>query len=82
MGGVLEALTPLVAGKNKRINVDDYKTAIAKKNKKVLTTFNEAYNYLHLFAGYDGSLKETTLKVGFELAEDIILWAENNLSDS
>ncbi len=55
-------------------NVDFYKKNLAKINQKKLREFNEAYNYLHLLGGYDGSLLVITSKTGLELAKSIIDW--------
>ncbi len=55
-------------------NVDFYKENLAKINKKKLKEFNSAYNYLHLFGGYDGDLDVTTSKTGIQHAKSIIDW--------
>lgn len=61
------------------VNVDFYKDNLSKYNKSVLREFNSAYNYLHLFGGYDGDLAVDTSKNGLQFAENIINWIEKQL---
>ena len=66
---------PKAKGKRSQsVNVDFYKEELSKLNKKKLKEFNEAYFYLHLFGGYDGSLLVDTSKNGLELATSVIDW--------
>lgn len=78
--GVLVALDAKVPvpQKAKRKSVDDYKKYLATRNRKTLNDFVSAYNYLHLFGGYDGDLNKKTSQIGLELAENIIHWCEKN----
>jgi hypothetical protein len=59
-----------------RMNVDIYRDYLAKRNKSILNYFNEAYNYLHLFGGYDGDLHINTSQTGVQLAMKIIEWCK------
>ncbi len=61
-------------------NVDFYKKNLARINKKKLKEFNEAYNFLHLFGGYDGSLAVITSKTGLEFAKSIIDWIDKQMN--
>ena len=61
------------------VNVDFYKENLAKMNKKKLKEFNEAYSYLHLYGGYDGSLAVITSKTGLEFAQSIIDWIDKQM---
>ena len=63
-------------------NVDFYKQNLAKINKTKLKEFNSAYNYLHLFGGYDGDLNVSTSRTGFELAESIINWIDKQMNSN
>ena len=66
---------PKQKGKRKQaVNVDFYKQNFAKINKTKLREFDEAYSYLHLYGGYDGSLLVATSKNGLELAQSLIDW--------
>ncbi len=81
--GVLIALDELMKHsditKKSRKKVEDYQEFLGNRNRKMLTYFNEAYNYLHLLMGYDGSLLINTSKEGFKLASHIIEWVEKQL---
>ncbi len=76
--GVLLALDYLMEKYNVkfkgRMDVNKYSEFISKINKKILKDFNSAYEYLHLFMGYDGNLHINTSKTGLELAKKIIDW--------
>lgn len=79
--GVLIALDTVFEVKKpskQRVSVEDYKTAIAKRNKQVLTQVNIGYQILHLFMGYDGVLSYSVCKTGIDEAKKIIDWCEKN----
>jgi len=75
--GVLMALDGYFRGERKsRKSVDWYQEALAKEDKKILTTFNSAYHTLHLLMGYDGEQNVKIVKASLEEAEKIIQWVE------
>ena len=79
--GVLIALDTVFEVKKslkKRVSVEDYKAAIAKRNKQILNYVNDGYQILHLYMGYDGGLNYNICKIGLETAKKIIDWCENN----
>ena len=79
--GVLLALDSVFNVKKtskQRVSVEDYKAAVAKKNKQILTTVNEGYQILHLFMGYDGIRSYKVCQAGIEEAKRIIDWCEKN----
>ena len=57
---------------SKRVDVDDYKKAVAQRDKKLSDWVNDAYNVLHLYMNYDGVQAKDTVDSGFRLANDII----------
>ena len=72
---------PKQKGRRKQaVNVDFYKQKLAKMNKKRLKEFNEAYSYLHLYGGYDGSLLVDTSQNGLMLAQSIIDWIDKQMN--
>jgi len=83
--GVLLALDELMKHKGIKIkgrkDIDDYRNFVAKENRKILDYLNSAYNFLHLFMGYDGELKVSISNEGLQLAEKIIQWVEKQLPD-
>ena len=75
--GVLEALDGYFGIKKKgRKNVEWYQEELGKMDRKMLNTFNSAYNMLHLLMGYDGELDSKVCMAGLEKAEQIIHWVE------
>lgn len=59
-------------GKRTRPDISDYKEAVAKRDKKLLTFVNSGYNILHLSMGYDGEKSKSVCDEGFRLANAII----------
>jgi hypothetical protein len=75
--GVLVAFDALLGVKGKgRKSVDWYLEQIGKMDKKALTSFNAAYDTLHLAMGYDGNPSAKVSLAGIELAESLISWVE------
>jgi RsiW-degrading membrane proteinase PrsW (M82 family) len=75
--GVLVALDSILGNKRKgRKSVDWYKEGLSARDKKMLNIFLAAYDVVHLSMSYDGVLSAAVSKEGFELAEQIINWAE------
>ena len=75
--GVLEALDGLFGLKKKgRKSVEWYQEELGKIDRKLLTTFNAAYDTLHLAMGYDGNLNAVIANEGLKQAEQIINWVE------
>ncbi|TLV02313.1 DUF5618 family protein [Dyadobacter luticola] len=75
--GVLVALDGLFERKGKgRKNVDWYLENLGKTDKKLLASFNAAYDTLHLAMGYDGNQAAGVSAAGINLAESIITWVE------
>ena len=74
---VLEALDGLFGKKQKvRKSVEWYQEELGKVDRKLLNTFNSAYDNLHLAMGYDGNLNVKVCSAGIEEAEKIINWVE------
>ena len=75
--GLLVALDGLFGIKKKgRKNVDWYQEELGKVDKKVLNTFNAAYNNLHLAVGYDGNQTVEVCNAVLKQAEQIVKWVE------
>ena len=55
-----------------RVDVKDYKNAVAQRDKKLSVWVNDAYNILHLSMNYDGVQSKSIIDDGFRLAIDII----------
>lgn len=55
-----------------RLNIDDYRTIVGKRDRKLLNYVNAAYDLMHLSMGYDGILEKSVCQKGIQLAEEII----------
>lgn len=62
--------------KGGRLDVDDYRRALAGVNRSMLTTFNDVYHFLHLSGGYDGALHVSVSQTGIKEAEKLINWTK------
>lgn len=80
--GVLLALDALLGNKksNARKSVEWYQLELSKLDKKVMGSFADAYEILHLSMGYDGAQNAKVIAIGFQAAENIINWTEQKLS--
>ena len=72
----LDAALEIERKKGSRLDVNAYKKALSARNHTVLNDFVSAYNYLHLFGGYDGDLNVATSQTGLSLAERVIEWSK------
>lgn len=80
--GVLLALDALLGNKksNARKSVEWYQLELSKLDKKVMGSFADVYEILHLSMGYDGAQNAKVIAIGFQAAENIINWTEQKLS--
>lgn len=60
------------AKKGQRVGIDDYKAAVAARDKKLLQFVNSGYTIMHLNMGYDGVPAKGATDTGFRLATEII----------
>jgi len=75
--GVLVALDGLFeVKKGKRKSVEWYQEQLWKTDRKLLDSFNAAYDTLHLAMGYDGNISADVSAAGITTAENIINWVE------
>ena len=58
--------------KKGRVDIGDYKAAVAQRDQKLLKAVTEAYNILHLDMTYDGISHKDLCDLGFRLTNDII----------
>ena len=74
---ILVALDGYFGVKKKgRKKVEWYQEQLAKTDKKILNSFLNAYEILHLGMGYDGDLSAVIASEGLKEAEKIINWVE------
>jgi hypothetical protein len=53
-------------------SIEDYRTRVAKQNKKLLTLLNNAYDSLHILGYYFGTNSVKHIATGFEEAYQVI----------
>lgn len=58
--------------KGQRPDIDQYKEAAGKRDRKLLAAILAGYDVMHLSMGYDGTKNKKVCDAGFEKAEEII----------
>ena len=79
--GCLIALKPalgLTVKRGQRLDIDDFKEAASKRDKKLLSNVVEGYNIMHLSMGYDGTTAVGVVSNGVKVMGNIIAWCEAN----
>ena len=69
---ILEAVFNVKNTKKQRVDYYDYQSMLAKRDRKLLNYFNNAYDLMHLSMGYDGNLYKANSQEGIRLANAII----------
>ena len=79
--GCLIALDALfdISRQKGRPDIDKYKDAAQKRDKKLLAYIVDGYETMHLHMGYDGTKNKKTCDSGFEYANAIIDYCEKLL---
>ena len=73
--GVLIALDVVFnvsQGKRTRPDINDYREAVANRDKKLLNLVNLGYDTIHLSMNYDGNQSKEVCDLGFRLTNEII----------
>ena len=73
--GVLTALDAVFHVKkanDDRVDIDDYRSAVSKRDLKMLVWINNAYKTMHLSMNYDGNQDKGICDSGFRIANQII----------
>ena len=73
--GVLKALDTVFQVRKDhrtRVNINDYRDAIGKRDRKLLALVNDGYTTMHLNMNYDGNQAKGVCDDGFRLANSII----------
>ena len=69
---ILDAVFMVKSKYHPHPDIKDYKAEIVKRDKKLLTMVNAAYETTHITMGYDGNLSEDVCAGGIRLANEII----------
>jgi len=76
----LDAVFNVRADHRTRVQVNDYKEAVGKRDRKLLAYVNDGYNVMHLSMNYDGNQSKDVCDTGFRIANAIIDRCESMLS--
>jgi len=81
--GVLIALDAVLGVKktlksNQRADIKDYQAAVGKRNSTLSKALASAYEGLHKFMGYDGTLDAAYIKNAMQKGKQVIKWCEKN----
>ena len=69
---ILDAVFEVKTKQRPHPDIKDYRNEIIKRDRKLLTLVNAAYETMHISMGYDGSQRKATCHDGIDLANDII----------
>ena len=68
----LDAVFRVREDRRTRVDIDAYRDAVRKRDRKLLTLVNNGYQILHIHMGYDGVLNKNICDEGFRITNDII----------
>ena len=68
----LDAVFDVRADRRTRVNIDAYKDAVGKRDRKLLGWVCDGYDVMHLSMNYDGVQSKPVCDDGFRLANNII----------
>lgn len=68
----LDAVFHVRDSRRRRVEINDYKDAVGKRDRKLLALVNTGYDVMHLSMNYDGNQSKGVCDSGFQLANAII----------
>ena len=68
----LDAVFHVRADRRTRVDINDYRNVVGKRDKKLLALVNNGYDVMHLYMNYDGNQSKGVSDEGFRLANNII----------
>ena len=68
----LDAVFHVREDRRTRVDIDDYRKAVGKRDRKLLALVNDGYEVMHLYMNYDGNQSKGVSDDGFRLANSII----------
>ena len=68
----LDAVFHVRKDRRTRVDIQDYKAAVSKRDKKLLSWLNNGYDIMHLYMNYDGNPSKGLCDQGFAYASKII----------
>ena len=76
----LDAVFHVRSDRRTRVDINDYREAVGKRDRKLLTLMNDGYMIMHLNMNYDGNPTKDVSDLGIRLANTIIDRCENMMS--
>ena len=67
-------------GRRNRPDINDYREAVANRDRKLLSLVNLGYDTIHLSMNYDGNQSKAVCDTGFRITNDIIDRCERMVS--
>ena len=76
----LDAVFHVRTDRRTRVDIDDYREAVGKRDRKLLALMNDGYITMHLNMNYDGNPAKGVCDDGFRLANTIVDRCETMLT--
>ena len=76
----LDAVFHVRTDRRTRVDINQYREAVSKRDRKLLDYVNDGYNVMHLSMTYDGVQAKDVSDAGFRLANTIINRCETLLA--
>lgn len=76
----LDAVFHVRSDRRTRVDINDYREAVGKRDRKLLTLMNDGYMIMHLNMNYDGNPTKDVSDLGIRLANTIIDRCEKMMS--
>ena len=76
----LDAVFHVRKDRRTRVDINDYRECVGKRDRKLLALMNDGYDVMHLYMNYDGNQSKGVCDDGFRLANTIINRCETMLA--
>ena len=76
----LDAVFKVRKDRRTRVDINDYRECVGKRDRKLLALMNDGYDVMHLYMNYDGNQSKGVCDDGFRLANTIINRCETMLT--
>ncbi len=76
----LDAVFQVRKDRRTRVDINDYRECVGKRDRKLLALMNDGYDVMHLYMNYDGNQSKGVCDDGFRLANTIINRCETMLT--
>lgn len=76
----LDAVFQVRKDRRTRVDINNYRECVGKRDRKLLALMNDGYDVMHLYMNYDGNQSKGVCDDGFRLANTIINRCETMLA--